>query len=57
MKAKGYEGKCRLVEYYDPETFHGSFRETEPVFRKQVIQSYQRNSESLSPPVRPAIVP
>ena len=42
VKAKGYEGRCGLVKYYDPETFHGSFRETESVFRKQVTQSYQR---------------
>ena len=38
VKAKGYEGRCGLVKYYDPETFHGSFRETESVFRKQVTQ-------------------
>ena len=42
VKAKGYEGRCGLVKYYDPETVHDSFRETESVFRKQVTQSYQR---------------
>ena len=39
---KGYEGRCGLVKYYNLETFHGSFREAESVFRKQVTQSYQR---------------
>ena len=55
VKAKGYEGRCGftcsrpLVKYYNLETsqawrrrFHGSFREAESVFRKQVTQSYQR---------------
>ena len=42
VTAKGYEFRWGLVKYYDPETFHGSFRETELVFRKQVVQSYQR---------------
>ena len=38
VKAKGYEGRCGLVKYYNLETFHGSFREAESVFRKQVTQ-------------------
>ena len=42
VKENGYEGRRGLVKYYDPETFHGSFRGIEPVFRKQVMQSYQR---------------
>jgi len=31
-----------LVKYYDPETFHGEFRNMEAVFRKQDHYSYQR---------------
>ena len=42
LKTKGYEGRRGLVKYYDPETFHGSFRGIDPAFRKQVMQSYQR---------------
>ena len=42
VKENGYEGGRGLVKYYDPETFHGSFRGIDPAFRKQVMQSYQR---------------
>ena len=31
-----------LVEYYDPETFHGSFEDVQALFRKQQRDSYQR---------------
>ena len=41
-KAKNYRFTRGLVEYYNPETFHGSFRGTESVFRKQRLHSYQR---------------
>ena len=30
------------VRYYDPELFHGSFRDVESIFRKQDRHSYQR---------------
>lgn len=31
-----------LVDYYDPETFHGSFGEVEAVFKKRKEYSYQK---------------
>ena len=42
-RAKNYPGiKWGLVEYYDPETFHGNFPDEEAAFRKQKDYSYQR---------------
>ena len=42
-RAKNYPGiKWGLVEYYDPETFHGNFPDEEAAFRKQKDHSYQR---------------
>ena len=44
--AKGYRFARRVVNYYDPETFHGSFgdlnHDIEPVFWKQKRHGYQR---------------
>ncbi len=37
-----YRYERRLVKYYDPETFHGDFRDMEAVFWKQDHYSYQR---------------
>ena len=37
----GHEFSKGLVKYYDPETFHGSFKGIESVFRKRNIYSYQ----------------
>ena len=31
-----------LVSYYDPDSFHGNFRDVESIFRKQDRHSYQR---------------
>ena len=31
-----------LVRYYDPESFHGNFRDVESIFRKQERYSYQK---------------
>ena len=31
-----------LVRYYDPESFHGNFRDVESIFHKQERHSYQR---------------
>ena len=42
-RAKNYPGiKWGLVEYYNPETFHGNFPDEEAAFRKQKDYSYQR---------------
>lgn len=41
-QAQGYGIYRRLVRYYDPESFHGEFRDVEAVFRKQERFSYQR---------------
>ena len=41
-QAEGYGFGRRLVAYYDPETFHGSFDGIEAAFSKQQRQSYQR---------------
>lgn len=41
-KAKGYSSWRGLVDYFDPETFHGSFGEVESVFKKRNIYSYQK---------------
>ncbi|MCY4393071.1 MAG: hypothetical protein OXE43_13645 [Chloroflexi bacterium] len=38
----GYRGKSRLVKYYDPDTFHGTFEGLEGVFWKQTKFSFQR---------------
>lgn len=42
-KAKKLNLARGLVEYYDPETFHGSFRGLESVFRKR--KSFEHQSE------------
>ena len=36
-----------LVEYYDPETFHGNFGGVQALFRKQQHDSYQREFRFL----------
>ena len=41
-RAKGYGIAQRLVKYYDPEIFHGHFRDVESVFWKQDQYRYQR---------------
>ncbi|MHC8309953.1 hypothetical protein ACYZUC_10105 [Pseudomonas sp. GT1P32] len=41
-KSEGYSSWRGLVDYFDPETFHGSFREVESVFKKRNIYSYQK---------------
>lgn len=38
----GYQIARKLVKYYDPETFHGHFRDVESVFWKQDQYSFQR---------------
>ena len=39
---KGYRISGRLVKYYDPASFHGSFSDREAVFRKQNEYMYQQ---------------
>ena len=39
---KGYRLARGLVRYYDPESFHGNFRDVESIFHKQDRHSYQR---------------
>ena len=39
---KGYRTTRGLVRYYDPESFHGNFRDVESIFHKQDRHSYQR---------------
>ena len=41
-RAAGYQIARKLVKYYDPETFHGHFRDVESVFWKQDQYSFQR---------------
>lgn len=41
-KSEGYSSWRGLVDYFDPETFHGSFGEVESVFKKRNIYSYQK---------------
>ena len=41
-EAKGYIMTGGLVRYYDPESFHGNFRDVESIFHKQDRYSYQR---------------
>lgn len=40
-KKYNYGGKGQLVEYYDPKTFHGYFKE-DSIFQKQIQYSYQK---------------
>jgi hypothetical protein len=42
IRGKNFEGKIGLVEYYDPNTFHGNFPESDVPFRKQKQFSYQK---------------
>jgi len=39
---KSYGMTAGLVEYYDPDTFHGTFSETESIFRKQNEYKHQK---------------
>ena len=39
---KGYRMARGLVRYYDPDSFHGNFRDVESIFHKQDRHSYQR---------------
>ncbi|WP_342616960.1 hypothetical protein [Rhodoferax sp. GW822-FHT02A01] len=41
-KSEGYSSWKGLVEYFDPDIFHGSFEGVESVFRKRSVYSYQR---------------
>ena len=41
-QGKGYRMARGLVRYYDPESFHGNFRDVESIFHKQDRHSYQR---------------
>lgn len=42
LDSRGYKFNATLVEYYDPETFHGRFRFQEIPFRKRTEFSYQK---------------
>ena len=46
-QVQGYRIAKGLVRYYDPDTFHGHFREVESVFWKQAEYSYQREFRFL----------
>ena len=41
-QGNGYRTSRGLVRYYDPESFHGNFRDVESIFRKQDRPSFQR---------------
>ena len=41
-RSRGFQIARKLVNYYDPQTFHGEFRDTESLFWKQDGYSYQR---------------
>ena len=41
-QANSYRMARGLVRYYDPESFHGNFRDVESIFHKQDRHSYQR---------------
>lgn len=41
-KSEGYSSWRGLVDYFDPESFHGSFGEVESVFKKRNKYSYQK---------------
>ena len=41
-RKKRYKIVHALVKYYDPNTFHGQFRDVESLFRKQCQFNYQR---------------
>ena len=41
-KEAGYRFARGLVQYYDPNIFHGSFLDVESVFRKQAYYRHQR---------------
>ncbi len=42
VMSNNYEMTAGLVEYYDPNTFHGTFSETESIFRKQKEYKHQK---------------
>ena len=46
-RAKNYRIAKGLVKYYNPESFHGHFRDVESVFWKQAQLSYQREFRFL----------
>ena len=41
-QGSGYRTSRGLIRYYDPESFHGNFRDVESIFHKQDRHSYQR---------------
>jgi hypothetical protein len=41
IKNMDYSGRMKLVDYYDPDLFHGNFMEHEIPFKKQQRYSYQ----------------
>ena len=50
-RAMGYQISRKLVRYYDPETFHGGFRDIESVFRSRIGTAINENSGLPSTPV------
>ena len=40
-KQRGWRSARRLVQYYDPETFHGGWEGVEPIFKKRAEYQYQ----------------
>lgn len=42
VASNGYRAWSHLVRYYDPASFHGQFDGIDPVFRKRIAYSYQR---------------
>lgn len=49
----GYSLKRGLVDYFDPENFHGSFEEIESAFKKRQIYSYQKEFRFVFDSQRP----
>ena len=52
-KSEGYSSWPGLVDYFDPETFHGSFGEVESVFKKRNIYSYQKEFRFVFDSIKP----
>ena len=50
-KSEDYRFGRRLVEYYDPETFHGSFSDNEAIFKKRDEYSHQREYRFVFEPL------
>lgn len=50
-KSEGYRNYRGLVQYYDPESFHGSFTDGEAVFRKRDEYKHQQEFRFVFEPL------